>query len=63
MYCDTVSAIDVQNLSENKKVKTGDYLVDITDEWGRFGAGCYIEEFVSGGPFCPTTGKLIKSVK
>ena len=57
LYCDTDSAIDVQNVSENKKVKTGDYLGDITDEFERFGAGCYIEEFVSGGIFCPTKGK------
>jgi hypothetical protein len=33
-----------------EKVKTGDYLGDLTDEVEQFGAGSYIEEFVSGGP-------------
>ena len=49
-YCDTDSVIDVQNLSEPTRVKTGDYLVDLTDELEEYGSGSYIEEFFSGGP-------------
>jgi hypothetical protein len=45
-----------------QKVRTGDYQGDLTDEVEEFGAGSYIEEFVSGGPknytfnvICPST--------
>ena len=46
------------------KVKTGDYLRDLTNELEEYGSGSFIQEFVSGGPkncafsvFCPRTGK------
>ena len=61
--------IYVQNVSERRRVKTGDYLGDVTGELEEFGVGSYIEAFVSVGPknyefyvFCPATGKrTIKS--
>jgi hypothetical protein len=46
LFCDTDSVIYVQNVSEPKRVKTGDYLGDLTDEVEEFGAGSYIEEFI-----------------
>jgi hypothetical protein len=64
LYCDTASVIFAQNIEQPQRVKTGDYLGDLTDELEEFGSFSYIEEFVSGGPknyaisvFCPTTGK------
>jgi len=50
LYCDTDSAIYIQNVDEPPKVETGDYMVDFTDKLEEFGSGSYIEEFVSGGP-------------
>ena len=50
LYCETDSVIDIQNVSEPKRVKTGDYLSDLTDELEVFAAGSYIEGFVSGIP-------------
>jgi hypothetical protein len=50
VYCNTDPVIYVQNLSEPKRVKTSEYLGDITDELEVCGAGSYIEDFVSGGP-------------
>ena len=50
LYCETDSVIDIQNVGEPKRVKTGDYLSDLTDELEVFGAGSYIEGFVSGIP-------------
>ena len=32
------------------KVKTGDYLGDLTNELQEYGYGSFIQEFVSGGP-------------
>jgi hypothetical protein len=62
LYCDTDSVIYVHKVGMTQKVKAGDYLGDLTDELGKFGAGSYIEEFVSGGPknytfnvICPST--------
>ena len=46
LFCDTDSVIYVQNVSEPKRVKTGDYLGDLTDEVEGSGAGSYIEEFI-----------------
>ena len=70
LYCDTDSVIYIQNVNEPKRVKTGDYLGDLTDELEEYGAGSYIEEFVSGGPknyafsvFCPATGKRATKCK
>jgi hypothetical protein len=70
LYTDTDSCIFVQKVSESPKVKTGDYLGDLTDELEEFGSGSYIEEFVSGGPknyafsvFCPSTGKRTTKCK
>jgi hypothetical protein len=55
---------------EPQRVRTGDYLDDLTDELEEFGSGSYIEEFVSGGPknhafsvFCPNTGKRTTKCK
>jgi hypothetical protein len=50
LYCDTDSVIYIQKVDEAPKVETGDYLGDLTDELEEFGSGCYIEEFLSGGP-------------
>jgi hypothetical protein len=43
LCCDTHSVIYVQNVGETQKVKTDDYLGDLTDELEEFGAGSYIE--------------------
>jgi len=32
------------------KVKTGDYLADLTDEFEEYGCCSSVDEFVSGGP-------------
>ena len=64
LYCDTDSIIFVLKDSDSPKVKTGDYLSDLTDELEEYGSGSFIQEFVSGGSknyafslFCPSTGK------
>jgi hypothetical protein len=49
-YCDKDSVIYIHNVNEPKRVKTGDYLGDLTDELEEDGADSYIQEFVSGGP-------------
>jgi hypothetical protein len=49
LCCDTDSVIYIQNIDEAPKLKTGDYLGDLTDEV-EFGSGSFIEEFVLGGP-------------
>ena len=63
LYCDTDSVIFRHEAGKPRKVKTGDYLGDLTDELEEFGAGSYIQEFVSGGPknyaflvYSPSTG-------
>jgi hypothetical protein len=63
LYCDTDSLIYIQKPGEDPKVKTGDYLGNLTNELEEFGQGSYITEFVSGGPknyaysvLCPSTG-------
>jgi hypothetical protein len=70
LYCDTDSVIYVHKVGMTQKVKTGDYLGDLTDELEEFGAGSYLEEYVSGGPknyafsvFCPSTGKRTTKCK
>ena len=50
LYCDTDSVVFIQNVDEPTKVRTGDYLGHLTDEFEEFGAEYFIEEFVSGGP-------------
>ena len=50
LYCDTGSVIYIHKVDETQKVKTSDYLGDLTEELKEFGAGFYIEEFVSSGP-------------
>jgi hypothetical protein len=49
-YCDTDSLIYIRKPGEAPKVKTGDYLGDVTNELEEFGQGSYITEFVSGVP-------------
>jgi len=49
LYCDTDSVVFIQNVDEPTKVRTGDYLGHLTDEFEEFGAEYFIEEFVSGG--------------
>jgi hypothetical protein len=70
LYYDTDSLIYIDKVGKTPKVKTGDYLGDLTDELQDFGRGSYIEEFVSGGPknyafsvFCPSTGKRTTKCK
>jgi hypothetical protein len=70
LYCDTDSVIYVHKVGMTQKMKTGDYLGDLTDELEKFSAGSYIEEFVSGGTknyafsvFCPSTGKQTTKCK
>jgi len=41
-YCDTDSVIYIQKGDETPKVKTGDYLGNLTDELEEFGSGSYI---------------------
>ena len=48
LYCDTDSVIYIQKVDEIPKVRTGDYLGDLTDEFEEFGSGSFIGEFVSG---------------
>ena len=50
LYCDTDSVIYIRNGNKLRRVKTGDYLGDLTDELKEYDAGSYIEEFVWGGP-------------
>jgi len=50
LYSDTDSVIFIQIVDETPKVRTGDYMVHITDELEGFGSLSYVEEFVSGGP-------------
>jgi hypothetical protein len=57
-------------VGEAQKVKTGDYLGDLTDELEQYGPGSYIKEFVPGGPknyafsvFCPSTGNRTTKCK
>jgi hypothetical protein len=70
LYCDTDSVVYVQKDNDPPKVKTGDYLGDLTNELDEYGPGSFIQEFVSGGPknyaflvFCPSTGKLTPKCK
>jgi hypothetical protein len=70
LYCDTDSAICVHKVCMTQKVKTGDFLGDLTDELEKFGACSYIEEFVSGGPrnyavsvFAPRPESVQQNVK
>jgi hypothetical protein len=70
LYCDTDSVIYIPKVGDTQKVKKGNYLGDLTDEFEQFGAGSYVEEFVSGDPknyalsvFCPSTGKRTKKCK
>ena len=65
LYCDTDSVIFFQKDNDSPKVKTGDYLGDLTDELEEYGSSSFIKEFVPGGPknlafsvFCPSTGKI-----
>ena len=51
-------------------MRIGDYLGHLTDELEVFGAHCFIEEFLSGGPknyaysvFCPSTGERTTKCK
>jgi hypothetical protein len=46
-----------------QKVKTGDYLGDLTDEFKEFGAGSYIEANYAFSVFCPSTGKRTTKCK
>jgi hypothetical protein len=62
--------IYIQKVDLAPKVKTGDYLADLTDELEDFGPGSFEREFVSGGPknyafsvFCPATGKCTNKCK
>jgi hypothetical protein len=62
--------IYIRKVGEAPKVKTGDYLGDLTDELEEFGPQSFIREFVSGGPknyafsvFCPATGKCTNKCK
>jgi len=64
LYCDADSVIFVQRDNDPPKVKTGDYLGNLTDELEEYSSGSFIQEFVSGDPknyafavFCPSTGK------
>ena len=64
MYCDTDSVVFLQKDKDHPKVKTRDYLGDLTNELEEYDPGSFIQEFVSGGPnnfalsvFFPSTGK------
>jgi hypothetical protein len=62
--------IYIHKAGQARKVKTEDYLGDLTDALEEYGPGSYIEEFVSGGPknyafsvFCPSTRNSITKCK
>jgi hypothetical protein len=62
--------IYIRKVDEAPKIKTGDFLGDLTDELEEFGRQSFIREFVSGGPknytfsvFCPATGKCTNTCK
>jgi len=70
LYCDTDSVVFLQKDNDPPKVKTVDYLGDITNELEEYGPASLIQEFVSGGPknyafsaFCPSTGKRATEIK
>ena len=70
LYCDTDSVVYFQKDNDPTKVKTGDYLGDLTNELEQYGCDTFIQEFVSGGPenyvfsvFCPSTGKRKQNVR
>ena len=70
LYCDTDSVVCVQKDNDPPKVKTGDYLGDLTNELEEYGSGSFIQQFVSGGTknyafsfFCPSTGKRTTKCK
>ena len=46
LYCDTDSVFFVQKDNNSPKVKTGDYLGDLTNELEQYGTGSFIQEFV-----------------
>jgi len=45
LYCDTDSVIFIQKDNGSRKVKTGDYLGDLTDELEEYGSCSFVEEF------------------
>ena len=54
----------------NPKLKTGDYLGDLTNELEEYGSGSFIEEFVLGGPkiyafsvFCHSTENVRQNAR
>lgn len=49
LYFDTDSIIFIER-SDTPKIKTGDFLGDLTDELAEYGPNAYIDTFVSGGP-------------
>jgi len=70
LYCDTDSVIVIQKDNDPQKVKTGDYLGDLTDELEEYGSCSFVDKFVSGGPknyafsvFYPSTGKRARKCK
>ena len=70
LYCDTDSVVYVLKDNDPPKVKTGDYLGNLTNELEEYGPGSFIQEFVSGGPknyafsvFFSSTGKREPNVK
>ena len=50
LNCDTDSVIFIQKDNDPPKVKTGDYLGDLTDELEEYGFCSFLDEFVSGSP-------------
>ena len=46
MYCDTDSVVFLHKDNEHKKVKTGDYLGDFTNELEEYRSGSFIQELV-----------------
>jgi len=48
--CDTDSVIFIQKDNDPQKIKTRDYLDELTDELEEYGSCCFVDEFVSGGP-------------
>ena len=50
LYCDTDSVVFLKKDNDPPKVKTGDYLGDLTNELEEYSPNSFIEEFVSGGP-------------
>ena len=70
MYCDTESVIFSQKNKDPTKVKTADYMCDLTDELEEYGCGSFVDEFVSGGPknyaftvFYPSTENVQQNAK